>query len=225
MRPSFIIFGSSMKRIITILPILVLSYAVFGQINKQVFHVDSTNGLICICDSVKVGPHYPGIRAELLIAKWGDYTAYGYHAQRLLGFRRQEKRIVLSFESIHGREGLPGKYCKSGGLRYLVRKSNGEVDSSDQTSGSVQFNLNFEVKGEYLLFEFTNLEYIDLKYELGKFEDTQLLGPDGHLLSEKEKLWNRIKIEFYDRFEILCRNLQEFIIGHYRTPEKPIVVN
>lgn len=90
--------------------ILVLSYISFGQLKNQDFEVDSTTGLICISDSVKVGANYKSIWAELTIAKWGDYTAYGNHAQNLFGYQAHEKRVRLSFNAIYGREGHPGEY-------------------------------------------------------------------------------------------------------------------
>lgn len=213
-----------MKRLLSVIAILTLSHTGHGQTKSLDFAVDSVTRHVGIFDSVKVGPDYRLYWAEELITKWGDYTAYGQHTQNLLGYRGQAKKVMLAFEGIHGREGKPGKYYRSSAFYYYKLKSNGKVDSSDPTNGSVGFNLNFNLKGEYLYFEFTDFYFGDPHNELGHFEDPQLLGPDGvHFLSESQKPWSRIKKEYYARFRIIFQNLKEFISSRYKIPDQDII--
>ncbi|HEX9513121.1 MAG TPA: hypothetical protein VF939_21675 [Puia sp.] len=213
-----------MKRVLQVIPILILGHFTFGQTRKLDLPINPSTGLICILDSVKVGANYPVSGAKELISKWGDYTAYNNPTQKLFGYIQREKEVTLGFLSIYEYETQRGKFYKSGQLQYLAKK-NGKIDSSDKTNGDVSFRINFEIKGEYILFELTDFSYAGLKNELGKFEDPLVLGPDGvHFLSEKQKPWNRVKKEYYVRFQVICGNLKEFINMHYQSPGKPILL-
>jgi hypothetical protein len=214
-----------MKRVLQIIPVLILGHFTFGQTKKLDLPVNPSTRRVCILDSVNVGPNYPIFGVKELIRKWSDYTAYNNPTQRLFNYSPQEKKVILGFNLTYEYETPRGKFFKSGQLQYMAQKGNGKVDSSDKTDGDVSFIINFEVKGEYILFEFTNFYYSGLKNELGNFEDPKVLGQDGvNFLSEKQKPWGRIKKEYYTRLQIICENLKEFISRHYQSPTKPILL-
>ena len=58
---------------------------------------------------------------------------------------------------------------------------------------------------------------------MGKFEDAHPLGNDGvHYLTEKQFPWTRIKKEYFERFQLISRDLVRFIQYYYKTPLEAI---
>lgn len=194
-----------------------------AQGKKPDFPINPSSGLICICDSVKVGEKYSTLSLRHLIFNWGNFTAF--NSERLFGYNSPDRKITLGFDPIYAYTKQIGKSYKAGWLTYKAQKG-GKIDSQNKSNGGVRFNIVFGVSKDFIVFEITDLFYGGSNNEMAKFEDPKILGPDGvHFLSEKQRPWDRIKKEFYDRLEIISRDLKRFLESHYQAPLRPIRLN
>ena len=203
----------------------VMLFAKFScaQSTSRTLQVNLSTGLVSIDDSVRVGPNYRIDSINVLIEKWSNYMGDRNNAARAFGFLMR-KRFTLIYSPIYAYGYKPG-YYKAVTMYYEAMNEDGKVDASDSINGSVRFNINFLITGDYLVYSFTNLAYVGSRNEMANLEDSTLLGPDGvHFLTEAQKPWTKIKKEYYDRVQTLSQNFRRFLSTHYQSPNKPILL-
>ena len=207
-----------MKYFLNLLPLLILFQSTFAQKNRNDLPTNRETGLVSILDSVKVGAGYPIFWVKSMVDDWANYTTYHNNRVRnIFGYAPNEKEADFGFGSIYEDEIRPGKYFKPGQLNY-TKKIHGRKDPTDKTNGSVSFHLNFMVRGNYIVIEFTRFNFMSPKNELAKFEDPKMLSNDGvHFLTNAQKPWPRIKKEYYARLQVIFGSMKEYLSGHYQS--------
>lgn len=220
-----------MRQALLLLTLSIIGHLAIGQSRQDSLPIaqprqdslptDPATGLVCLTDSVKAGAHYPLARVKGIIGRWGDAIPVTRPDKYIFGVDPKKKEIKVDFYKIYKDDERPGRYVRGGQLDYREFKKNGKPDSSDKRNAAFSFNLYFEIREGYIVYEFTDLRYMGLHNELAKFEDATVLGPDGvHYLSEEEIPWIMIKQEEYGRMQILARNLKKFIRSSIQTQRK-----
>jgi hypothetical protein len=183
--------------------------------NGQDLSTDPQTGLVWIHDSVGVNSSNLQEVKDYL-TKWGHtlLDLDNLKAIYKLNNAKQTEMVAINLPvgSVLTREMGGNKFSTNGTLTYSKVKT--VAFTPIVSSGGVKFNLNYTVRANKLIYEFTNLEYSHDMVHYGRFEDEKP-PKDSYNSSLLFKMgkgeWLKVRQEYYANVQILANNLKEYV--------------
>lgn len=187
----------------------------------QTLPTNPATGLVSIMDSIKISDKVGTNEMQLVVRQWQKLINDKAQLSKVFGYKTGEKEA--SFHCSPGYERGMGKLTDKGDLAYIGGKKVLGQQVQEISIGKVDFSFNYEIRGKYVVFEFTDLVFTWRHDEQvrGKFEDAKTSKPFAiGITANNKKNWERIKMGYKDRFTVLMKNLKEYY-GNYNATILP----
>lgn len=191
----------------------------------QILPTNPATGLVSIIDSIKVSDKVNTYEMQQIVRQWQKLVNDDAQLQKVFHYNTGEEAAYFHCSPGYRR----GKdiFTDKGNLIYSGGKKVLGQHVTDISNGKVDFSLNYEIRGKYVVFEFTDLVFTWRHDEQvrGRFEDAKTSRPFAvGITANNKKNWERIKMEYIDRFAVLMKNLKEYY-GNYNTIILPTMPN
>ena len=142
-----------------------------------------------------------------VVREWENKVNDKTQLLKIFNYKTGEKSA--HFYCSPGFERAKNKFTDKGNLAYSGGKTVLGQQIPDISCGEVEFSLNYEIHGNYIVFEFTDLFYRGKVS--GRFEEERTVKPFAiGITANNKKTWEHIKREYFERFIMLIQDLKSY---------------
>src|SRR5688572_24768833 len=177
----------------------------------QTLPTNQATGLVSIRDSIQVSDKVNANEMQQIIRQWQKFVNDDAQLQKVFHYNTGEESAY--FHCSPGYRRRNDKFTDNGNLIYSGGKKVLGQHVTDISNGKVDFSFNYEIRDRYVVFEFTDLVFTWRHDEQvrGRFEDAKTSKPFAiGITANNKKSWERIKMEYIERFSVLMKNLKEY---------------
>jgi hypothetical protein len=183
--------------------------------NGQDLTTNTQTGLVWIHDSVEVGSNsLQEIKDQL--TKWGHTLLNVDNLKTIYKLNNSKQTEIIAINlpvgSVLTRELGGNSFSTNGTLTYSKVKT--VALTPIVSSGGIKFNLNYTIRANKLVYEFTNMEYSHDMVHYGRYEDEKPPKDsyNSSLLFKMGKSeWLKVRQEYYANVQILANNLKQYL--------------
>ena len=157
---------------------------------------NKTTGLVSIRDSIQVSDKVNANEMQQIIRQWQKFVNDDAQLQKIFNYNTGEESAY--FHCSPGYRRGEDKYTDKGNLVYSGGNKVLGQHVNDISNGKVDFSFNYEIRGKYVVFEFTDLVFTWRHDEQvrGRFEDSKTSKPFAiGVTANNKKNWEKIKKE------------------------------